>query len=130
SLVLTQRHLTGESSGSSVKFVCLDDDYRNESEANPMVDVSASNLAYVIYTSGSTGQPKGVMIEHRSLVNFTLVATGAYEIEPSDRVLQFASLCFDLSAEEIYPALTRGATLVLRTPEMIDSTREFLRYCD
>jgi acyl-coenzyme A synthetase/AMP-(fatty) acid ligase/acyl carrier protein len=70
------------------------------------------------------------MIEHRSLVNFTFTAADAYEISPADRVLQFASLSFDLSVEEIYPALTRGATVVLRTDEMISSARDFLYYCD
>src|SRR5262249_36855402 len=37
---------------------------------------------------------------------------------------------FDVSAEEIYLALTNGATVVLRTDDMIDSPRQFLRYCD
>ena len=54
----------------------------------------------------------------------------AYEIQTGDRVLQFASLSFDLSAEEIYPALTCGATVVLRTDEMISSPRDFLNQCD
>src|SRR5437660_7794080 len=70
------------------------------------------------------------MIEHRQIVNFTLAATQAYEIKQGDRILQFASLSFDLSAEEIYPALTQGATVVLRTDAMISSASDFLRACD
>ncbi|OLE96485.1 MAG: hypothetical protein AUG75_19905 [Cyanobacteria bacterium 13_1_20CM_4_61_6] len=83
----------------------------------------------MIYTSGSTGNPKGVAIEHRSLANFTHAATDAYGITDKDRILQFASLSFDLSAEEIYPALSHGATVVLRTDDMISSARAFLGYC-
>jgi amino acid adenylation domain-containing protein len=133
SLVLTRQHLTKDLPSSSARLVSLDDDWEivaQEIDKNPVTEVTAQNLAYVIYTSGSTGNPKGVMIEHRSLVSFTAAAAAEYEIGPGDRVLQFASLCFDLSAEEIYPALTHGATVVLRTDGMISSARDFLRYCD
>jgi amino acid adenylation domain-containing protein len=84
------------------------------------------DLAYVIYTSGSTGTPKGVMIPHRALANYAKAAGGVFEIVPDDRVLQFASVSFDTSAEEIYPCLSRGGTLVLRTPTMLDSLAHFL----
>ncbi|MDX6577743.1 MAG: hypothetical protein QOE96_3696 [Blastocatellia bacterium] len=133
SLVLTQGRLAGDIPVGRDRLFCLDRDWQTiarQSEANPSLNVSSTNLAYVIYTSGSTGNPKGVMIEHRSLVNFSFTAADAYEISPADRVLQFASLSFDLSVEEIYPALTRGATVVLRTDEMISSARDFLHYCD
>ncbi|MEL6813704.1 MAG: amino acid adenylation domain-containing protein [Cyanobacteria bacterium J06598_3] len=82
---------------------------------NPTQPVKANHLAYVIYTSGSTGQPKGVLIEHRSLVSFAQGAIQAYGFTAEDKVLQFASLNFDTAAEEIYPCLLSGGTLVLRT---------------
>src|SRR6185295_6141357 len=74
-------------------------------------DVSLSSLeslssfahsAYVIYTSGSTGTPKGVVVEHRSLAAYTAGAIEAFGLTPADRVLQFASISFDTSGEEIY----------------------------
>ena len=91
---------------------------------------TADNPAYVIYTSGSTGQPKGVMIEHRALSTYVEAATAAYDITSSDRVLQFASLSFDASVEEIFPALTRGATMVLRSERMVDSMQRFVQECE
>src|SRR5262249_18409722 len=73
-----------------------------------------------------TGKPKGVLVPHRALVNYTETASAAYEIKAEDRVLQFASISFDASAEEIYPPLTRGGRLVLRTASMLDSVAHFL----
>src|SRR5205807_389498 len=100
-------------------------------EAQPIenfADCAAlDDLAYVIYTSGSTGRPKGVMIEHRALTNFVNSAGAEYEFTSNDRVLQFASLCFDTSAEEIYCALACGATLVLRNDAMLTSAKQFLQ---
>src|SRR5581483_5185084 len=61
---------------------------------------TAADLAYVIYTSGSTGQPKGVMIEHRNLVNYALAAIEWFGLGADDVVLQQNSLNFDLSLEE------------------------------
>jgi len=81
--------------------------------------VAPTNVAYVIYTSGSTGRPKGVVIEHRQAVNF---ATGEIEHWPlghGDRVLQFASLNFDVSVLDIFGALLSGATLVLGNSETL-----------
>ncbi|WP_186170139.1 AMP-binding protein, partial [Burkholderia gladioli] len=66
-------------------------------------------------TSGSTGLPKGVMVEHRNLVNYTVDAIRLFAITPEDVVLQQNSLNFDLSAEEIFPALLGGATLMPAT---------------
>ena len=86
-------------------------------------------LSYVIYTSGSTGRPKGVMIEHRTLMNFIQAVGRAYEVSAGDRILQFASISFDISVEEIFVALTHGATLVLRSDEMLRSTSAFLQAC-
>jgi amino acid adenylation domain-containing protein len=74
---------------------------------------SPDNLAYVIYTSGTTGTPKGVMVEHHSVVDFVDAIREAYRITAADRVLQFASLAFDVSVFDIFAALTSGATLVI-----------------
>src|SRR5207302_8308700 len=89
----------------------------------------ADGLAYVIFTSGSTGVPKGVMIENHSLRHFAKTAAELFELTAHDRVLQFTSLSWDASIEEIYPCLVTGATLVLRTPTATDSVQAFLARC-
>ena len=90
--------------------------------------VAGGHLAYLIYTSGSTGRPKGVMIEQRALANYSQAAAAEYGIAAGERVLQFASGSFDAHVEEVYPCLTRGGTLLLRSDEMLDCKR-FLELC-
>ena len=131
-VLLTQESLQEKFAGARAAVVRLDADrdaIDGESAENPEVGVLADNLAYVIYTSGSTGRPKGVAVQHRSVAGYTEVACEEYGLKPSDRVLQFASISFDASAEEIYPCLSRGATLVLRTDAMLGSASSFLQTC-
>jgi tyrocidine synthetase-3 len=71
------------------------------------------NPAYIIYTSGSTGKPKGVLIEHSSVVNLAWSQKKYFDITEYDRILQFSSICFDASVEQIFIALFSGAVLVL-----------------
>ncbi|MEH2173668.1 non-ribosomal peptide synthetase [Nostoc sp.] len=130
SVLLTQQTLIPRLPKHSERVVCLDTDWgviSQEKTANPVNGLQGSHLAYVIYTSGSTGIPKGVMIQHQSLVNFTEMARVEYEIDRRDRILQFASISFDAAAEEIYPCLTSGGMLVLRTDEILRSVPEFLQ---
>lgn len=72
-------------------------------------------LAYVLYTSGSTGVPKGVAVEHAALGERVRWMAGpeGYRFGPGDRIVQFASIGFDTHAEEIWPALTAGACVIL-----------------
>ena len=131
-VLLTQQQLIGSLPHTEAKVVCLDKDWElisAQSDKNPQTDVKANNLAYVIYTSGSTGNPKGVMIEHRALVNFTQTVKDKYGMDNKDRVLQAASISFDAAAEEIYPCLISGATLVLRTAEMLGAVSTFIQKC-
>ena len=71
-----------------------------------------NDLAYVIFTSGSTGVPKGVMVEHRSVANLVRWVGTTMDINGSSRVTQNASLFFDASVQQIFPAWSAGATLV------------------
>jgi amino acid adenylation domain-containing protein len=82
-------------------------------ESNPAAGAGERDLAYVLYTSGSTGRPKGVMVEHGALVNHAFACVERFGLTSSDRVLQFASLGFDVAAEEIFPTWATGGCLVL-----------------
>jgi aspartate racemase len=87
--------------------------------------VAPDSLAYVVYTSGSTGTPKGVCVTHGALSHHATTTVDAFQLTPSDRVLQFAALSFDVALEEIFPTLCAGATLVLRNRELAQTSRDF-----
>jgi len=132
-VLLTQHRLLATLPRHAARVLCLDADREliaQESVEDPVSQVGDDNLAYVIYTSGSTGYPKGVLVTRRGLLNYTRAAADLFGLGPEDRVLQFASLSFDTAAEEILPALARGAQLVLRTEAMLDSLPGFLEACE
>ena len=103
---------------------------RQEVEARPARRWLDEALAYVLYTSGSTGRPKAVGIPRRALATYCCLARARFELGPGRRMLQFASLGFDTSVEEIFPTLTSGATLVLRNERMLESPAIFLATID
>jgi amino acid adenylation domain-containing protein len=77
---------------------------------------TGDDLAYVIYTSGSTGPPRGVMVEHRAIVNTIHWHLLVQELRESDRVLLTLPYHFDASLCAIFPTLAAGARLVLARP--------------
>jgi amino acid adenylation domain-containing protein len=120
-VLLTQKRLVAGLPECEARVICLDsgwDAIASESEENPINATTPENLAYVIYTSGSTAQPKGVLVSHGSIVDHCHSAQRTYELDASDGVLQFASLSFDVSLEEILPTLIVGAKLVVMGTDM------------
>lgn len=80
-------------------------------DTNPAPLTAPHNLAYIIYTSGSTGMPKGVQIEHRSLLNLLFYAIQTSALQVQDRTTHLAGVAFDAAVWEIWPALAAGASL-------------------
>lgn len=81
--------------------------------SNPETRCAPHNLAYIVYTSGSTGNPKGVMIEHKSLFDYVHTFTQYFGVSGNDIVIHQASLSFDTAVEEIFPVICVGGKLVV-----------------
>ncbi|WP_264530520.1 non-ribosomal peptide synthetase [Flavobacterium sp. N502540] len=75
------------------------------------VTIDVHSLVYLIYTSGSTGTPKGIMMEHKSMLNLINFHNEQFKKENVKNVLQFTSISFDVSFQEIFTTLLGGATL-------------------
>lgn len=106
-------------------------DFTNESQVakNPDVGLKQEDLAYVIFTSGSSGRPKGVMVQHRALLNSTLAREYFYQDQPEVFYL-LSSFATDSSLAGIYWSLCHGATLVVsayRAEQDINGLVENLR---
>ena len=97
------------------------------SKSNPYLPITFGSLAYIIYTSGSTGSPKGVAVEHRSIAQHCQTIPACFKLTTQDRFLQFASISFDASLEQILPTLSVGAAIVLPTPGLLSD--EMLNEC-
>ncbi len=122
-LVVTE---TGDScnehlASSGKELICIDAAsplWHQQSEKNLSFSPDSSMLAYIIFTSGTSGRPKGVMIEHKGIVNLVENQVEYFNICEVDHVLQYAPLIFDASVSEIFTALAVGACLYI-VPEVI-----------
>lgn len=106
------------------EIVCLKDEkiYPDNKENLTKVN-SPHDLAYIIYTSGSTGEPKGVMIEHRSLVNYIWWAKEIY-VKSDEIFALYSSIAFDLTVTSIFTPLISGSIIGIYQ----DNGDEFILY--
>ncbi|BDA72451.1 non-ribosomal peptide synthetase [Calothrix sp. PCC 7716] len=133
-VLVTQQHLMATLPQHQMQVVDLDyqwDVIAQQSNSNLEQQIEAENLAYIIYTSGSTGKPKGVPVSHNSIAHHCRHVQQAYTLDASDHVLQFASLNFDASLEQILTTLITGAQLFLRGTDVwtiIEFSHKLLEY--
>ncbi|RFA38526.1 AMP-binding protein [Alkalilimnicola ehrlichii] len=94
----------------------LDDEWFDTAQTKAATSYPSAlpeNLSHVIYTSGSTGAPKGVMVEHRNVVNRLLDINERYRIGPNDKILALTALHHDLSVYDIFGMLAAGGQIVI-----------------
>jgi len=125
-LLLTTREYASSLPDTAVPIVFIDDHDLSSSADVPKSHSDGTSLAYVMYTSGSTGVPKGVMVEHHSVLNYCFwagssnsdgpVASG-YDISAKDTMLARSSVCFDASVSDLLCPMLLGAKILLADDE-------------
>lgn len=78
-------------------------------------DINPDDLAYVIFTSGSTGVPKGVVVQHKPVINIIEWVNRTFNINENDKLLFVTSLSFDLSVYDIFGMLATGGSIRIAT---------------
>ncbi|MCA1612749.1 MAG: amino acid adenylation domain-containing protein [Acidobacteria bacterium] len=119
-LLLTQEHLLRELPEHGARVIRLDADWPSIAQRpkeNPVNRTFPASPAYVIYTSGTTGEPRGVVITHRNLCHYLPAMRQALGIAAEDRYLHTASIAFSSSVRQLLVPLSRGAAVVVATPE-------------
>ncbi|MDI9358891.1 MAG: amino acid adenylation domain-containing protein, partial [Phycisphaerales bacterium] len=87
-----------------------------------------NNLAYIIYTSGTTGNPKGVMVEHRGVVNLKCALNKLLRWHEDEKILSFSSYIFDASIEQYLLALTQGFSLFIISEQYIQNVGRLIDF--
>ena len=89
--------------------------------------VSPGDAAFIVYTSGSTGNPKGIILEHQTLITSLLASAAHMKLNHEFRILQFAAYTFDVSIEDIVTALICGGTVCVPSDfERLNSLGSFI----
>ncbi len=117
-VVLTLRNLFDQYCGIEFNGKVIDvSGKKTFNKMNLDQTATSSNLCYVIYTSGSTGQPKGVMIEHKNVVNFIKGITDQIEFLPGKAILALTTISFDIFVLETLLPLTKGLKVIIAGEE-------------
>lgn len=113
SIIMTQRECQPLLEKTQVQKLDIHDDLPAADPHHSWPQPVSDQAAYIIYTSGSTGTPKGVVITHHAATSLINWAAKQYEPHRRQVVLASTSICFDLSAFELFTPLCHGNTVVL-----------------
>jgi amino acid adenylation domain-containing protein len=109
--------------GDGVEVLVFEDLLQHEDDRAPGVPVTPDHYSYLLYTSGSTGAPKGVIENHRDVMNFARVFTQMDAVAPGDVISGFWSFSFSGMASTTYLCLLSGATALLAEPARVGMRR-------
>ncbi len=130
-ILLTQKGLLKREDAQVQTVLYLDADWEliaQESEVNSKSEVIPENLAYVLYTSGSTGQPKGVVIEHRQILNYLHAILDKLQLPTGASFATVSTFAADLGNTAIFPALCTGRCLHIVSQERATDPKALTEY--
>ena len=93
-------------------------------------EVDPERAVFIVFTSGSTGRPKGVELPHRAIANLVEWQLARRSFRPAARLLQYSSISFDVSLQEIASTLASGGHLFMVADEQRRDARQLLRLLD
>ncbi|WP_155362098.1 non-ribosomal peptide synthetase, partial [Xenorhabdus bovienii] len=130
-VVTQQRHLTALGEYPHTLSLIAADDLSvtaGRPVDNPVPANTSTDLAYIIYTSGTTGQPKGVMVEHASVINLSQFIARTHLLGETVKALFFSNYVFDASVFELFPALMAGSTIFIAPTAVTGDSDQLLSF--
>ncbi len=92
--------------------------------------IDLETVAYIIYTSGSSGKPKGVMVQHKGMMNHMMAKIEELHMNQDTVIAQTASQCFDISIWQMFSALIVGGIVYVYSDNIIRNPMRFLKHVD
>lgn len=117
-IILTDEDAKDIGEFCQTKIVTWQQVLESSEEPLPCNSLIDCDLGHIMYTSGSTGNPKGVMLTHRSILNFANCFYHCLEVQPSDRLSHQLPIYFAASVVDIFTSIQAGATIVVVPPEL------------
>ena len=132
-VIVTQERFRSTLATHGAKLLALDSAWPQiaaHTDTNPAPTPFVDSAVYVTFTSGSTGRPKGVLMTQRPLLNLLGWMFRHHPLAPGAHTLQFASLSFDVSFQDIFSTLLSGGTVVLITEDQRHDLRGLVALVD
>lgn len=124
--------ITGEKDSNNFKILKIEDLLNENIDEEKLKEIRDNVLdidpLYANFTSGSTGEPKGVVVSHRSVIDFINIFTEKFNINENDIIGNQAPFDFDVSVKDIYSSIKTGATLVIVPKKLFSAPAQLLDY--
>jgi len=131
-VITSKQYKAKASCHNNPEVICIDSEglFKNGFSSNLNEVNSCEDLLYIIYTSGTTGKPKGVMQTHKTINNLAEHEYTHTDVPFGDKVLQFATIGFDVFFQEVFSTLLAGGQLFIINDEEKKDVKKLCEFID